>query len=162
MKTRKATEIIIQGGLYTIKNTEADGLRITSEQKRIMAARFKGDSFFEIPAEKHPFIVDEIIFTICANAGCELPASEMLARYLSEELIIAVSELGYSHLTLEEIKLAIRVNVLPILKNPGGNDLKTVDATRSVSVGFLAPVLKNYCVLRDNLDRLIENKLNGY
>jgi hypothetical protein len=52
--------------------------------------------------------------------------------------------------------------VLPILKNPAGNDLQTVDEPRAVSVSFLAKVLKNYCVLRDNLDRMIENKLMGY
>lgn len=127
-----------------------------------MAARMKGVSFWEIPDDKHQFLVDEIIFTISATTGCELPVSEMLARYLSEEILICVSEFGYSHLTLEEMKLAIRINVQPGLKNPAGNDLITVAPPKRVSVSFLAPVLKNYSVLRDGLDRLIENKLMGY
>jgi hypothetical protein len=147
---------------YTLSGTETDGLRITSEQKRIMAARFKGASFWQIPEDKHQFVVDEIIFTIAANVGCELPVSEMLARYLSDEIVIAINEFGYSHLTVEEIKLAVRISVLPNLKNPAGNDFSAIASPARVSVSFLAAVLKNYCVLRDNLDRLIENKLNGY
>ncbi len=148
--------------VYTLNGTETDGLRITSEQKKIMAARFDGISFWEIPESKHQFLVDEIIFTIAASVGATPPESEMLARYLSEEMILAITDFGYSHLTLAEIKLAIRLNLLPILKNPAGEDLKAVATPANICVSFLVAVLGNYCVLRNNLDRLIENKINGH
>lgn len=159
----KSTEILLQGKPFMLQGMqEVSGLRITSEQKMIMKARFDGIAFWEIEEDQHRFVTDEIIFTMAAITGCYTPSTEILAKYLSDGIVSLIQDFGYDQLTVKEINLAIRLNVNPALKNPAGEDLICIAAPNIACVAFLAGVLRNYKVLRTNLDRLIENKLLGY
>ena len=128
----------------------------------IMTSRHNGVSFWEIPERKHPFVTDEIILATSSITGAALPESELLAKYLSDEIIRHISDYEYEEYTVDEIITAVRINMRPIIKNPAGEDFKAVKIPERVSVGFLAGVLSNYKILRDGIDRMITNKINGY
>ena len=123
-----------------------------------------GKSLWEIPEEKHRFVTDEIILATATISGCGLPESELLGKYLSDELIRFLLDFGYEDYTVDEIITAVRLNTsgTGMIKNPAGDDLYTKEPTPRVSVAFIAGVLNNYKILRKNIDRVIENKLSGY
>lgn len=131
------------------------------DQKTILAARNEGPSFWEVPEEKHRFLTDQIILTISANAGCQMPDTELLASYLSEEIIALLAD-SYSDYTAQEIVTAIRFNNRLVIRNPGGDNRERVEPPIRVCATFLSDVLYNYSILRYGLDRVIENKINGY
>lgn len=137
-------------------------LRLTIEQKMVMKARFVGKSFWEIDADKHRHATDEIIIAAAAITGAAMPETELLGKYISDEVIELITNYGYEDLTVEEIITAIRINAANIIKNPFGEDLSVVELPYRVCTNFLAGVLRNYKVLRNGIDRVIENKLSGY
>jgi len=137
-------------------------LKLTTEQKLIAQARFHGKSFWEIPDDKLRFATDEIIIATSAITGADVPQSELMAKYLSDELVRYIMDFGYEDYTVDEIITAVRINSKTKLKNPAGEDLQTTDAPHRVNVYFLAACLANYEILRKNIDRLIENKIKGY
>lgn len=138
---------------------EIASLKLTTEQKMIMKSRFIGKSFWEIPEDLRRHTTDEIIIAASAITGAGLPETELLGKYLSEEIVELITNYGYEDLTVEEIISAIRINVTNMIKNPNGEDLPVVELPHRVCTNFLGGVLRNYKILRNGLDRLIEIKL---
>ena len=159
---KKATEILIQGQPTILDGTEIADLRITSAQKLINRDRFVGVSFWEIPEQKIIYATDEIIFTMCAVFGLPIPENNLQAEYLAKSILTVINDFGYSELTVAEIVLAINLNTFERLKNNGGDDLQKVPPPKMPCGAFLASILANYKILRDNLDRMIERRILGY
>lgn len=141
---------------------ETSSLKLTTEQKMVLKSRMNGNSFWEIEEDKHRQITDEIILSAASIFGMVLPETELLATYLSDEMITLIMDFGYDDFTVDEIMTALRFNTYPEIKNPSGDPLKQVESTYRVSVVFLAGVLRNYKILRSGIDRMLENKLKGY
>lgn len=140
-----------------------DSLRLGIVEQMIWDSRVTGGAFSEIPEDKVRQATDRIILSAAAITGCGLPETELMATYLSEEIITFING-HYPEYTLEEIITAMRVNALPGLSYTQSlNPIeKAVCPQKRISVEFLAVVLKNYWSLRHQLDRKIENKINGY
>lgn len=128
----------------------------------IMKARFEGKSFWEIEPEKHRFVTDEIILTMAAIYGCRMPETEILASYISDEMVNLILGFGYEDFTVSEIKLSLRFGAdFSIMKKYDGffEDVKYPDI---VCASFLSKILLNYNTLRTALDNRIERKIMGY
>lgn len=159
---KKSTEILVQGSIYSLTDMETSSLRLTTEQKMIVAARLNGCSFWQIPEDKHRFVTDEIILATAAITGSNLPETEILAKYLSDEIINLILDFGYEDYTVSEIITSVRINLSNMIKNPLGENLTTFEPSQRVSVCFLSKTLMNYRILRNGIDRLVENKIMGY
>lgn len=140
-----------------------DSLRLGIVEQMIWDSRVTGGAFSEIPEDKVRQATDRIILAAAAITGCGLPETELMATYLSEEIITFING-HYPEYTLEEVITAMRVNALPGLKYPlSGNPVMLAACPeRRISVDFLAKVMDNYRALRYTIDRKIENKINGY
>lgn len=141
---------------------ETSSLKLTPEQKLILKARLNGVSFGEMDEEKFRYATDQIILSCSAISGAQFPESELLAKYLSDEIMELLLNWGYEDFTIEEVVTAIRMNMKSLIKNPYGEDIESVEPSWRVSVMFISRVLKNYKILRDGIDRHIERKIMGY
>jgi hypothetical protein len=129
----------------------------------ILASRKNGKSFWELDDETNQrYATDEIILAMAAITGAYMPETELLARYISDEIIRHIVDFGYEELTVDEIILSMRINLNPMIKNQLGEDIVHADAPYRACVSFLAACLRNYMVLRKGMDRTIENSIKGY
>lgn len=137
--------------------------RSTKQEMMIADARSEGLSFCELKDLEMRVVVDQIMFRGAAITGCCLPQTESLAKFIADEIIILIFNFGYQELTEQEIFLSMRLNALGDLRNPCGEDFKQVSFSgNSMNTVYLAKVFKNYMSLRNNLDRKIQNELDGY
>lgn len=158
---RKATEMFIQGKPCSLKDMDPHSLPLTLEQKRIWEARMEGPTIWELSPDQQGVFADQVVLTMAAVCGCELPSTPILANCIAQEIENLLIKWGYSNLSTGEVLLAIRFNVEKRVKNPGGEDFDRVNPPERVSTAFLASLLANYSVLRATLDRAIENRLKG-
>lgn len=95
--------------------------------------------------------------------GCDMPQTEFFASVLSEEMVRYILDFGYDTLTLAEILLSLRLNTDGDFQNPVGENLPQVDFRGNfIHVSFVAKILKQYMVLRNNLERKFQNHIDGY
>ena len=86
---------------------------------------------------------------------------EGFAQVLADEIITLIDEFGYGNLTLAEVILAVRMNVIDF-RMPSGIDIdKAVFSCSCFNIAFLAKILHNYMVIRKQIDRKFQNKLSG-
>lgn len=136
---------------------------MNENETKILVARQEGESFCELSDLEKRVAVDQIMFRGAAICGCALPQTEVFAKFIAEEFTEYILRFGYEELTLEEILLALRINSYGRIINPAGEDLEQVPFTGNcMNVVYIAKVLKNYKVLRVNLDRRFENMIDGY
>jgi len=103
------------------------------------------------------------MFRGAAICGCTLPQTEIFAKFIAEEIENFILNFGYEEFTESEILLAMQVNAFDKIKNPMGEDLEQVVFSGiSFNVVYLAKILKNYKIIRENLDKKIKNQLDGY
>lgn len=107
--------------------------------------------------------MDQILAQCVSLFGCRLPSSEKLSEILTDELATFINEFGYERLNVDEIVLAMRLNVLSDIKMPSGIEIEQVSFTgHYVNVAFIAKILQNYCVIRNMVDRKFQNQIDGY
>ena len=107
--------------------------------------------------------IDQIMFRGAAISGCSLPQTEFFAGFIAEELLVFINEFGYSEYTFDEIILALRFNSMGGLKRSSGEDIEQVDFLGSCfNVNYISRVLSNYALVRNQLDRKLQNQLDGY
>ncbi len=112
--------------------------------------------------EETQWSIDQIIIRASALYGVMPVESEMLAQFLSEEIKKIILNWGYSELTLNEILLALQMNLISH-RWPSGVDVEKIELTGVfVSVKFLAEILEVYAKVRHLCVRTIENHLDGY
>lgn len=163
MKKKKASEVLAQGKFYTLEDMAATFPTLTAVKKMILEARATGKSFWEIESEddiRH--FADRVIIQVSAITGDELPSSELLAKAITEEIAALLTDFGYDEFTLAEIVLAARLNYLPTLRNPAGNDFVRGVSAGRVSISFLSQVFFNYKILRNFMETEFENKIKGF
>lgn len=129
----------------------------------VLDARLEGKSFFEQNNNEILLSTDQVILRCSAIFGCDLPHTDHFANILSEQIISFIMKFGYSELTVNEVILAMEIN-LPQCFTLGINyDIEQVlFSGRTVNVNFLAAILKNYKIVRHYFDRKIQNHLDGY
>lgn len=105
--------------------------------------------------------MDLLIFKACAISGAELPPTDFFANIVSQEFVNFLLEFGYANYSIEEFLLAYKFNADGI-KYPSGNSVEKVYFKGVLSVNLSADVFSNYKILRDLLDRKLQNKIDGY
>ena len=141
-----------------------DSLNLTSSEKKIIHNRQAGNPFSELSGIQRSSFLDQIIARVTASTGCDLPQTDFFASILSEEMAGMLVDFEYDKLTLSEIIYAVRINSNPSeLKLPSGIELAPVIFTgRSANTYFVSKVIGNYMILRNILDRKLQNYLDGY
>ncbi len=95
-------------------------------------------------------------------SGCPLPSTEFFAEIIAEEILEFILNFGYADLTYEEILLALRINSKGGFKHPSGLELDPVPFYGNCfNVDYFAKVMANYQVIRNYVDRKLQNYLDG-
>ncbi len=137
--------------------------KINDAEKRIFEARQIGVSFCNIPVEEMQWYIDQIMLRGAAIGGCAVPNTEFFAEIIGEELAIFIKDYGYGELTYEEILLALRLNAQGGLKHPSGMDIEPVHFFGvCFNIDYFSKIMANYMSFRTQLDRKIQNKIDGY
>lgn len=130
--------------------------KITMPEAKMVDARLNGYSISQIEKDNLKSDIDLLVFRLSSISGSELPTNDEFASILADELLIYLLDFGYGDLTIEEIVLSFRFNSKAELV-----------AERILPKGFLnvmyvARVLENYLLLRNMLDRKLQNHIDGY
>lgn len=148
---------------YTLNDLENILKKKTAEEIKIIAARKHGLSIGQMNETELRYVSDQVITKGSAIYGCDMPQTDFFASIISKELTDFLLEFGYENLTLNEILLSMKMNADGNLKNSLGEDLsQIVFSGKFIHISFLSKVLKNYKVLRNNLERKFQNQLDGY
>ena len=165
MENQKSLSLIIKhrGKTYTVNDLENTPIKKSPTELKIIEARKIGMSISEMDESSLRFATDEIIVKGAAIYGCDMPQTEFFAAKLSDEIVAYLLEFGFENLTTREVLLALRMNAQGDIKNPLGENLVQVDFYGSfIHISFLAKVLNNYMVIRNNLERKFQNHIDGY
>ena len=139
----------------------AKEIKLSDSEKQIVKSRTTGISFSKL--ELVDTLVDEMILRLVSICGCNLPNTDIFARFIADEISNFILEFGYSEYTMDEILLAFRLNARGGNKNPNGEEIERVQFFGNcLNVDYVARVLENYRTIRNLLDRKIQNKLDGY
>lgn len=146
-----------------LKNLPKENLKLNEVEERIIAARLNGMAFCQIHEKDLKTAMDQIIVRGAAMMGCDLPATEFFARLIADEVEQLIIQFGYSKYTLEEILLSMRLNINGGLRWPSGIEIEHIPFSgRTFNAAFLSKTLMNYKTLRTQLDRKLENFVDGY
>ena len=146
-----------------LKEIEGDVKRLTEVDTKIIDARSKGLSFCEIKPENRRAIIDQVMLRGAAIYGCSLPQTEFFATFIAEELQSIIEEFGFKELTEAELILALKLNCISGIRFPGGLEIEKVPFTGGTfNVFFISNVLEKYMRLRNSLDSVIKNQIDGY
>lgn len=129
----------------------------------IIDARLDGSSFSELSKTDLRVATDQVILNCSAIVGCDMPFTELFANVLSDQIVSFILEFGYETYTLKEVVLAMRINCTQKFTISDSVDIDEITFTgRCVNINFISKVLKNYSLLRNSLDRKLQNFIDGY
>lgn len=126
-------------------------------------ARLEGKTFYQMSEEELVVAVDQIILRSSAEIGCDLPFTEMFSNVLSEQIILFINNCGYENYTLREVLLSFQINLIhPLPKYLAVELHEVIFSGRCVNVSFISKTLSNYKEIRHQLDRKLQNFIDGY
>lgn len=129
----------------------------------IIDARLNGSSFSELSDMDLRVATDQIILNCSAIVGCDMPYTELFANVLSQQIVSFITEFGYGSYTLQEVILALKINCTQNFIISDSVDIdEVIFSGRCVNVNFISKILKNYSLLRNSLDRKLQNFIDGY
>lgn len=164
-KKRSIAEILKhRGRSYLLTDLPGGSLtQLTEIENSIIDSRLTGLSFSQLSESAVRTAVDQIILKTAAITGCPFPQTEFFAEVLTTTLTEYLTEFGFGELTLEEIILAVKLNAKGGLRFPSGMEVEKVNFSGACfNIDFLSKILSNYMALRNNLDRKLENYIDGY
>ena len=145
--------------------TEIDGLpkNLNEPERMVLEARKKGVSFCNIPEEEVRWHIDQIMLRGAAIGGCAVPNTEFFAEIIGEELQDFITRFGYAEYTYEEILLALRLNAKAGYKFQSGALMETIAFYGNCfNVDYFSKIIANYQIIRTQLDRKVQNQIDGY
>jgi len=120
-------------------------------------------AFSQLDEQELKTAADAIILKAAAISGCSTPETELFADVLTKEMVLYLNGFGFGNLTIEEIFLALRLNTKGELRYPSGLEIEKVHFSGSCfNIDYLSKVLSNYMAVRNNLDGVLRNKIDGY
>lgn len=152
-----------RGKNYSLTEISVLGIKLTDFEEKIVSARLDGLSFSQINQDKVRWNIDQIMLRGAAISGCVVPNTEFFAEIIAEELLTFILEFGYGDLSYSEILLALRVNAKGGYKFPSGVDLEIVPFFGNCfNIDYFSKVISNYKIIRNGLDRKLQNIIDGY
>jgi hypothetical protein len=130
--------------------------------KRIIDARVSNESLSVLSERDLRAAIDQIMLRGAAICGCPLPTTEFFAEIIAEELIVFIQDFGFSHLTLAEVLLALRMNANGGVKYSAFQIEPIFFTGHCFNVDYVSKVLSNYLTLRSYFERKIQNHIDGY
>ncbi len=135
----------------------------TDVDKKIIEARLTGDAFGELDEIILDSVYTDLLVKIACITGAELPVNESMCKCLVAEMDVFLIDFNYGGYTQEEILLAFRFNCGNYLKNAGGDYIDNIPLFgRYLNVDYISKVLYNYGIIRWQLERKLENFIDGY
>ena len=151
------------GKEYSLRRLAAELKNISPADLKIVDARCDSKRIVELDEADRKIAAAQIVFTGTCLTGCNTPSTDAFMDALCEEILIFITEFGYSDLTEEEINLSLRINCKGGYKFESGLDIRPIQFTGyTFNVNFLADVLSNYISIRKMLDRKFQNFIDGY
>lgn len=148
-----------------LKDFDYSEQRLAIIEKQVLEARQVGFSLFQIEESEFKAFVCALVFKISAMTGIKLPKELEYIEELEYELGKHLLENTYRELSTEEVHLALRVNLpypLTALRFPSGIEIDRVEPQGDcVSVEYVSLVLRNYKVIRNAIDRKLQNFIDG-
>lgn len=149
------------GQIVTLTESSVNLLKLNNIELAIVNARMCSNPISEVDKKQYSLLADVAIFKIAAIVGLSLPTSEKFADVLNEELLILLTEFGYTDLTFDELVLAFRVNY-QYYKTPFGETLNPITPYSTFfSINYASAVLNNYKRIRSIVDMKITEQLSG-
>lgn len=132
-------------------------------EQKILDARVSGVSFCQISKDELQWHIDQIMLKGAAISGCSLPNTEFFAQIIGEELSEFILNFGFSELTYDELLLALRMNVKGGFKLPVGLEVEFINFFGNCfNIDFFSKIIANYMAVRNQLDRKLQNHIDGY
>lgn len=139
-------------------------LKLEEIESWILDARCSGVSICAIDSEQDLKKKGaELISRISAQCGCATPTTEVFFNVLVEEVCDFMLRYGNGELCFEEYLLASRINSMGGYKFPSGLELERVPFVGNCfNVEYLSKLTDNYFRIRLQLDRKLQNLIDGY
>lgn len=132
-------------------------------ERLLLDARESEPSFSELDEVELRLATDKIILNCSAITGCELPFTELFADTISTSIVSFIEKFEYSDLNVSEVILAMEFNLKHQLRMPSGIELQEVIFVgRCPNISYLSKIMYNYMVIRNNIDRRLQNLIDGY
>ncbi|HRP30498.1 MAG TPA: hypothetical protein PKV73_01335 [Agriterribacter sp.] len=132
-------------------------------EKKIIEARLTGTSFGQMSDDEIRVCVDKMILNCSAIVGCGLPQTDYFADILTDAVKTYLVDYGYEILTNTEVMLAMNLNEKRGIRLVSGLELESVAFSGNhFNVSYLAKVIQNYLVIRGQLDRKLQNHIDGF
>jgi len=95
--------------------------------------------------------------------GIAMPSSEKFLKLFIEELTILLKLPKFNNLCVEELLLAARMSIEGGVRFVNGDYMDRVELLgSSISVDYVAQILNQYLILRNGLDGMIKNIVDGH
>jgi hypothetical protein len=142
---------------------DQSAVKLTEIDKKIIKSRLIGDPIGEWDVKELEVSYSNLLIKISCISGISLPKGEIMANYLIGQLDSFLIEFNYGGLTEDEILLAFKFNCGNYLRNSGGDYLDLIPLFgECISVDYISKVLYNYSQIRWQLERKLENFIDGY
>lgn len=142
---------------------EEIALILNNHEKKVIKARLTDCSFSQIEEKYIQWHIDQVMIRAAAIGGCAIPNTDFFAQIIGEELLDFIVNFGFGELTYEEIILAFKLNATGAVRFPSGDYMDRVTFSGTCfNIDYLSKILSNYMLLRNSLDRKIQNKIDGY
>lgn len=129
----------------------------------VIDARLDGKTFSQMTDEESVIATNQIILSSSVGFGCDLPFTEMFSNVLSEQILLLINNCGFENYTLSEVLLSLQINLMHPLPSYLAVELnEVVFSGRCVNVNFISKTLNNYKAIRYQLDRKLQNFIDGY
>jgi hypothetical protein len=136
---------------------------LSKNEKKIIEARCESSPMSEIDIDVLKLQLDQIMLRGAAISGCCLPNTDFFAEIISDEVKHLLLDFEYSDFTYDEVILAMRLNSVGGMRYPSGDFMEQVNFHGNCFNGdYIAKILANYQILRNNLDRKFQNQIDGY
>lgn len=151
-----------RGKNYSLRDLPKE-FKPTWVEKKIIQARLIGVSFGQMSDDEIKTCVDQMILNCSAIVGCGLPQTDYFADILTAAVKTYLVDYGYDTLTNAEVMLAMNLNEKRGIRMASGLDLESVTfAGNHFNVSYLAKVIQNYLIIRGQLDRKLQNHIDGF
>lgn len=143
---------------------EIANLKIPLEDKELEIIKARLDlSYCQLAEDNKRWYLDQIMLRAAALCGSKLPATEFFADIISDELDIFLLKYVKGQLSFQEILLALRFNSRGGFRNIEGLEIDNVPFSgNSFNIEYFAKIIACYMGLRNQMDRKLQNFIDGY
>lgn len=152
-----------RGSTYLLKDFKGDRTLFKEIDNLVFDARCADEKPIEDCSEaENTTKVAEVILRAGSIYGFKPFPTEMYLDDVSLAVVDYLLKFGFGGLLWSEINLALMINSKPNIKYPSGEDYEApISKSSYFNLQYLAKVLDNYMIFRNNLDEIIRKMFDG-